>query len=355
MKRRKTRPVRVGGMVIGGKAPVSVQGMAKVSSSDRPRVTRQVASMVRAGAEIVRLAVLNETEAETIGILKKKFSVPLAADIHYNHRLALASLRQGADKIRINPGNISRPGLREIIKEAGSRDIPIRIGINSGSVKIKGSLVESVVASASDTVKFFEDCGFCSLVLSLKTPWVGATVACYEKMAELCDYPFHLGITEAGSGLLAETKSVLGIGLLLAQGIGDTLRVSLTGPPEEEIKLGRAILQALNLRTFQPEIISCPTCGRCQVNLKKVEQIVRRRVEELSRDFPAISKLKIAVMGCSVNGPGEARQADIGIAGGKKRFVLFQKGRILGTYPEAAIVQKLIGSLQTLGNNPRPD
>jgi len=320
--------------------------MAKVPSSDIPALVRQVRRMTAAGAELVRIAVLSAEETRAIPALKKEFPVPVIADIHFNYRLALAALARGADKIRINPGNIAKPGLIQVIKAAAERSVPIRIGLNSGSVKLKGTLVDSMVLAASDMIKFFEDLGFTALVLSLKTPSVAETVACCRRLAGVSDYPFHLGITEAGRGYLAEAKSTLGIGCLLAEGIGDTIRVSLTEPPEKEIRQGRAILQALALRTFEPEIISCPTCGRTQVNLRAIEGDVRRRLAALARKNPSISRLKIAVMGCVVNGPGEAKQADLGIAGGKGKFALFQKGRVIGVYPERTIVSQLIRRIQ---------
>jgi (E)-4-hydroxy-3-methylbut-2-enyl-diphosphate synthase len=338
---KKIRKVEVGNVQIGGGAPISIQGMTKFPTSDIQNLTREFRKMVSAGAEIVRIAILNEEDTETIPILKKKFKTPIVADIHYFEKLALLSIRKGADKIRINPYNISKKGLESIIKEAKDKNIPIRIGINSGSVKIKGSLPLSLVNSAIDTMKFFQDKDFFDIVFSLKTPYVKETLESYRRISEVCDYPLHIGITEAGKGYLAESKSVLGIGTLLLEGIGNTIRVSLTEPSYKEIELSKSILQAAGIRKFEPEIISCPTCGRTQVDIFSILSKVKREIKKIVKKYPQVKELKIAVMGCSVNGPGEAKQADIGIAGGKGKFVLFKKGIIIGSYTEDKIVSKL--------------
>lgn len=346
--RRKTRKVRVGGMFIGGDAPVSVQGMTKVPTADIQRVLKETGRMVKEGAELVRMSVLDEDDAAALKHIRDKITIPLVADIHYSHKLALLAIENGADKIRINPGNISRPGVREIVRAAGERGIPIRIGINSGSVDIKKSLTDSMVASAAENIGVFQSMNFHSIVLSLKTPSVRDTVTCYRKVSELCDYPLHLGITEAGRGALAESKSVLGIGILLYEGIGDTIRVSLTSPSWKEIRVGRVILQSLEMRRFEPEIISCPTCGRTQVDLPDVLKRVENEIKSLYSRYPEIRNMKFAVMGCGVNGPGEARQADIGIAGGGKKFALFKKGVIIGTYSQDIIVEKLMNATEEM-------
>ena len=355
MERRKTKQVRVGGIFIGGNAPVSVQGMAKVSSGDLPSLIRQVGAMVRAGAELVRIAVLRKEEAAAIAVLKTRFSVPLVADIHYDHRCALAAIAAGADKIRINPGNMKRAGLKSVVAACRERNVPLRIGINSGSIPIRGSLAKSMARAALESVRFFEDLDFFSLVLSLKTPHVGNTVAAYRAVADRCAYPLHLGVTEAGSGLAGEVKSVLGIGCLLQEGIGDTLRVSLTDSVVREILVGKEILQAAGLRRFSPEIISCPTCGRIQVDVIGMARKVKKGVERLARAHPAVNGLTIAVMGCSVNGPGEARQADIGIAGGRGKFALFERGDIVGTYPEDTILRILLKRIERLAEGKQAD
>jgi len=339
---RKTKVIKIGNIFIGGENPIVIQGMTKVPTSQINLLKKQIKNMIKEGAEIVRISILDEKDTDSIPILKKEFKIPFVADIHYNWHLAKISIEKGIDKIRINPGNIEKKYLKEIIKVAKEHNIPIRIGLNSGSVKIKGDLVSSLVDSAKDIVNFFEDNGFFSIVISLKTPYVEETINAYRKISEIYDYPLHLGITEAGTGYLALSKSILGIGILLNEGIGDTIRVSLTTTPEEEIKVAKAILQALNLRIFETEIISCPTCGRMKVNLKEVLNKVKEEIKKIEKKNPEIKKLKIAVMGCSVNGPGEAKQADIGIAGGNKKWALFKKGKIIGTYPEEKIVEKLI-------------
>jgi len=348
MLRRKTRRIRVGNIFIGGDAPVSIQGMTKCPTGDTKRLIAEAKRMVEAGAELIRVAVLEEGDIKGLKVLKEKLSIPVIADIHYHKKLALLAIENGADKIRLNPGNIPQKDIREIVKAAKERGIPIRIGINSGSVKIKGTLTESMVSSALDAIKLLEDMGFEQIVISLKTPEIEETDACYRRISELVDYPLHLGITEAGRGPLALSKSILGIGMLLYEGIGDTIRVSLTEPSYKEIEVAKAILQALSIRRFYPEIISCPTCGRVQVNLRDVLDRVEREVNRLNKVYPEVKNLKIAVMGCSVNGPGEARQADIGIAGGRGRFALFKKGIIIGSYPEASIVEKLINEMENM-------
>jgi len=339
---RNSRVIKIGNIFIGGDNPVIIQGMTKVPTHQINLLEKQIKRMIKEGAEIIRFAVLDEEDTNSIPVLKKKFQVPFVADIHYNWKLAITSIEKGIDKIRINPGNIEKKYLKEIIKVAKEYNVPVRIGLNSGSVKLKGDLVSSLIDSAKDTVKFFEDNSFFSIVISLKTPFVKETINAYRKISEIYDYPLHIGITEAGCGYIALSKSILGIGILLNENIGDTIRVSLTTSPEEEIKVAKSILQALNLRIFEPEIISCPTCGRIKVNLKEVLEKVKKEIKKIEKECPEIKKLKIAVMGCSVNGPGEAKQADIGIAGGDKKWALFKKGKVVGTYSEEKIVEKLV-------------
>ncbi len=346
--RKKTRKVKAGNIFIGGDAPVSVQGMTKCCTADIDRLLPEAEKMIRAGAEIIRVAVLDEKDIYGLRFLKENVKVPVVADIHYHRKLAVLAMENGADKIRLNPGNIPQKDIKEIVRLAKEREIPIRIGINSGSVKLKGTLAESMVSSAMDTIKLLEDMDFHNIVISLKTPSVEETINCYRKISELVDYPLHLGITEAGRGYLALSKSILGTGVLLLEGIGDTIRVSLTEPSYKEIEVARAILQSAGLRRFYPEIISCPTCGRAQVNLKDVLGRVEKEIMRLKGRYPDVKNLKIAIMGCSVNGPGEARQADIGIAGGKGKFALFKKGIIIGSYPEKSIVEKLINEIEKM-------
>ncbi|MFN4227409.1 MAG: flavodoxin-dependent (E)-4-hydroxy-3-methylbut-2-enyl-diphosphate synthase [Candidatus Ratteibacteria bacterium] len=342
---RNTKVIKIGNIYIGGDNPIVIQGMTKVPTSNLHLMKNQIKKMIKEGAEMVRFSILNEKDTDSIPILKKEFKIPFIADIHYDWRLAKISIEKGIDKIRINPGNIDKKYLREIIKIAKEYNIPVRIGLNSGSIKLKGDIVNSLLEEAKNTIEFFQDNNFFSIVISLKTPYVKETIESYRKISEIYNYPLHLGITEAGSGYLAISKSILGIGILLNEGIGDTIRVSMTAPPEEEIKIAKSILQALNLRTFEPEIISCPTCGRMKVNLNKILVEVKRELKKIEKKYPEIKKLKIAVMGCSVNGPGEAKQADIGIAGGDKKWVLFKKGKIIGTYPEEKIIEKLLENI----------
>ncbi|MCM8785275.1 MAG: flavodoxin-dependent (E)-4-hydroxy-3-methylbut-2-enyl-diphosphate synthase [Candidatus Omnitrophica bacterium] len=345
---RNTKVIKIGNLYIGGDNPVIIQGMTKVPTSNLHLMRNQIKRMINYGAEIIRFSILNEKDTDSIPILKKEFKIPFIADIHYNWYLAKISIEKGIDKIRINPGNIDKKYIKEIIKIAKEYNVPIRIGLNSGSVKIKEDIVSSLIETAKNIVDFFQDNDFFSIVISLKTPYVKETIECYRKISEIYKYPLHIGITEAGSGYLAISKSILGIGILLNEGIGDTIRVSLTAPPEEEIKVAKSILQALNLRTFEPEIISCPMCGRMKVNLKDILEDVKKEIGKIEKDNPEIRRLKIAVMGCSVNGPGEAKQADIGIAGGDKKWVLFKKGKIIGTYPEEKIIEKLLENLFSL-------
>jgi (E)-4-hydroxy-3-methylbut-2-enyl-diphosphate synthase len=346
--RRETKKIRVGSTFIGGDAPVSVQGMTKNYTSDIDNLLKEIKRMVYEGAELVRLAVFDEEDASAIKRIREKVSIPIIADIHYSYKLALLSIDNGADKIRINPGNTPTSGIKEIIRSAKDHNIPIRIGVNSGSVKMNKTLVESMVDSAMESIDLLQSLNFNSIVIALKTPFVQDTIECYRKISEMCDYPLHIGVTEAGRGPLAESKSILGIGMLLYEGIGDTIRVSLTEPSWKEIRIGKAILQSLGLRRFEPEIISCPTCGRAQVNLSRVLRDMEVEIKRLNRRYPEAKNLKIAVMGCSVNGPGEAKQADIGIAGGDKKFALFKRGVIIGTYNEDVIVEKLIGATEDL-------
>ncbi|MCM8833064.1 MAG: flavodoxin-dependent (E)-4-hydroxy-3-methylbut-2-enyl-diphosphate synthase [Candidatus Omnitrophica bacterium] len=343
---KNTKVIKIGNIYLGGDNPVIIQGMTKIPTSNLHLMKNQIKRMIKEGAEIIRFAVLNEKDTDSIPILKKEFKVPFVADIHYNWRLAKISIEKGIDKIRINPGNIDRKYLKEIIKVAKEYNVPIRIGLNSGSIKIKGNIVNSLIEAAKNTIEFFQDNEFFSIVISLKTPYVKETIESYRIISQIYKYPLHIGITEAGTGYLAISKSILGIGILLSEGIGDTIRVSLTAPPQEEIKVAKSILQALNLRIFEPEIISCPTCGRLKVDLNKVLEQIKRELKKIEKEYPKIKKLKIAVMGCSVNGPGEAKQADIGIAGGDKKWALFKKGKIIGTYPEDRIIEELMKNIK---------
>lgn len=348
----KKHCVKVGTVYIGGTYPISVQTMTKMATSDVKNVIRQIKNIEKIGGEIVRISVLNKNEAQSISQIKKEVRIPIVADIHYDFKLAIYAIESGADKIRINPSNTGKNGLKMVLKEARARNIPVRLGLNSGSIKITGKgLVEDIVNSAMDSIKFCEDNDFFDIVISLKTPYVRTTIDAYRTISKMCNYPLHLGITESGSGDMGLAKSILGIGILLSEGIGDTIRVSLTDTPEREVKAGQAILQALGLRRFEPEIISCPVCGRCQVPLEKIVRDFKPRIVRMMKKCPSIKNLTIAIMGCSVNGPGEAKQADIGIAGGRDRFALFTKGHITGTYPSKDIEKIFFEKLKEIAND----
>ena len=352
IQRRKTRQISIGSVKIGGKAPISVQSMTKTDTRDVRRTVSQIKRLERAGCEIVRLAVVDEEAAQAIAKIKKSISIPLIADIHFHARLALKALESGADGLRINPGNIGgRDRLRTIIKEAKGRDVSIRIGVNAGSLerdllkRYGGPTAEAMVASALRTIAWMETLGFDRIKVSLKASDVPRTLEAYRLFSQKSDYPLHLGITEAGRGLGAIVKSSIGIGLLLNEGIGDTLRVSMTGDPVEEVLVGLEILKALKIRRQGVEIISCPTCGRCEVDLTCVVDRVEKSVRTIG------VPLTVAIMGCVVNGPGEAREADVGVAGGKRMGVLFRKGEILRKIGEKDFVPALLKEIRTLAED----
>ena len=355
--RRRTRVINVGGVKIGGKNPVSIQSMTKVKTSNIAKTVKQIRELERMGCELIRVSVKDTNDAKAIRQIKKRINIPLIADIHFNFRLAIESIKNGADKIRINPGNISKTeDLKEIIKLAKKHKIPIRIGINSGSlpreVRNTGNEVQRIVRFARKYLNFFERQNFRDIIISLKSSSVSQTVDAYRAMAKLCDYPFHLGVTAAGSYDSGIVKSSIGIGALLLDGIGDTIRVSLTGDSVEEVTSAKRILKALGLRNFGPDIISCPTCGRCQVGLIKVAKDLEKKlsskaVSNLGKRKNSKPPITIAVMGCEVNGPGEAGDADIGIAFGKKKGMLFKKGKILKRVKTKNAVQELLKILKS--------
>jgi (E)-4-hydroxy-3-methylbut-2-enyl-diphosphate synthase len=328
--RRRTRQIYVGYVKIGGDAPISVQSMTKTDTRDVRETVRQIKHLEEAGCEIVRVAVVDEEASCAISQIKKKIRIPIIADIHFNYRLAMKSMEAGADGLRINPGNIGgKDRLKAVILEAKNRSIPIRIGVNAGSLekdllkRFGGATPEAMVSSALRTIEWVGDLGFDQIKVSLKASDVLRTMAAYRLFSERSDYPVHLGITEAGRGSGAIVKSALGIGLLLQEGIGDTLRVSLTGDPVEEVRVGYEILRGLKIRQRGVEIISCPTCGRCQINLTPLVERIEKATQKI------LVPLTVAIMGCVVNGPGEAKEADLGIAGGKGVGVLFRKGKIV--------------------------
>lgn len=334
--KRKTRKVKVGNLYIGGTSPITVQSMTKTDTRDVHATVKQIRSLEKVGCEIIRVAVLNREAASCLSEIKKRIKIPLVADIHFDYRLALESIKQGVDKVRINPGNIGDSGhIRQVIKAAKDREIPIRIGINSGSTPSR-----SMVESALSEISFFEKEKFYNIVVSLKGSDVPMTVEAYEILSEKCDYPLHLGVTAAGPFYPGMVKSSIGIGALLLRGIGDTIRVSLTASPKEEVLLGYKILESVGLRKTGPEIISCPTCGRCEVDLIKLTKKVENAVKGIKKS------IKIAVMGCAVNGPGEAREADIGIAAGKACGILFKKGKIVKKIQEKDLFSALIKEVE---------
>ena len=344
-----TRQIKVGGVPVGGGAPVSIQSMTNTPTRDVEATLAQIRALAAAGCDIVRLAVPDMESARAIGAIKERISIPLVADIHFDYKLALEAAAAGADKIRINPGNIGAPDRVEAVARAcGERGIPIRVGVNGGSLekellaKYGGPTPEAMVESALGHIRLLERYGFEDICVSLKASNVPATVGAYRLMAQRYDWPLHLGVTEAGTREMGELKAAAGIGGLLAMGIGDTLRVSLTADPVEEVYAARKILKAVGLRREGPELIACPTCGRTQIDLIPMA----RRVEELLK---AVDKpITVAVMGCVVNGPGEACHADVGLAGGSGEGVLFRRGEIVAKVPEDELVpglMKLIGEL----------
>jgi (E)-4-hydroxy-3-methylbut-2-enyl-diphosphate synthase len=346
MERRKTRQICLGSVKIGGGAPISVQSMTKTDTRDVRKTIRQIRLLEEAGCEIIRAAIVDEEAALAISRIKRQIGIPLIADIHFHPRLALMAMESGADGLRINPGNIGgRDRLKPIVKEARNRSLPIRIGVNSGSLekdllkKFGGATPEAMVSSALRTIDWMEALDFQLIKISLKASDVLRTVEAYRLFSKKSDYPLHLGITEAGKGSGAIVKSAIGIGLLLSEGIGDTLRVSLTADPVEEVRTGYAILRALDIRKRGVDIISCPTCGRCEIDLTHLVERVERNVQKMA--IP----LTIAIMGCVVNGPGEAKEADIGIAGGKGAGVLFKKGKVVRKLKEKDFVRVLLSEI----------
>jgi (E)-4-hydroxy-3-methylbut-2-enyl-diphosphate synthase len=347
--RRRTRQISVGSVQIGGGAPIPVQSMTKTDTRDIRKTVHQIQRLEAAGCEIVRVAVVDEEAAHAIAEIKRGIHIPLIADIHFHHKLALKAMESGADGLRINPGNIGGwDRLKTIVTEAKARSIPIRIGVNSGSLekdllkRFGEATAEAMVLSGLRTIELLEGFGYHLIKVSLKASDVPRSVEAYRLFSEKSDYPLHLGITEAGMGYGAIVKSAIGIGLLLKEGIGDTLRVSLTGDPVEEVRVGYGILRALKIRERGVEIISCPTCGRCEINLTPLVKKVEREVQGIS------TPMTVAIMGCVVNGPGEAKEADLGIAGGRGVGVLFKKGKVVRKVKEAEFASVLLKEIQNM-------
>ena len=342
MHRRHTKTVRIGNCVIGGGNPVLIQSMTNTRTEDVAATVGQIHRLEAAGCEIIRCTVPNQEAARAIREIKKQIRIPLVADIHFDYKMALAAMENGADKIRINPGNIgNRDNVKAVVDMAREREIPIRVGVNSGSLekelldKYQGVTAEGIVESALDKVRMIEEMGYDNLVISIKSSDVLMCIRAHELLAQQTQYPLHVGITEAGGSVSGNIKSALGLGVILYQGIGDTIRVSLTGAPEEEVRSAKLILRTLGLRRGGIEVVSCPTCGRTKIDLIGLAA----QVEEMVADIPL--DLKVAVMGCAVNGPGEAREADIGIAGGDGEGLLIKKGEIIRKVPEHMLLQTL--------------
>jgi (E)-4-hydroxy-3-methylbut-2-enyl-diphosphate synthase len=355
IKRHKTRKVKVGNIYIGGNAPVLVQSMTKTDTRDVKATVAQIKKLEKEGCEIIRCAVVDMEAAKKLGEIKKKIGLPLVADIHFDWRLALEAINQGVDKIRINPGNIEKEEyLRRIIQAAKKAGIAVRIGVNAGSLRSLHDSPHTVsrraqlmVSAALRHITLFEKMDFYNLVVSLKASDVPTAIEAYQLMAEKSNYPLHLGITEAGTNFAGTIKSAVGLGSLLAEGIGDTIRVSLTDSPVEEIKVGYEILKALGLRRQGIEIISCPTCGRSEIDIIKIAREVEKRISSMPAE-ESHQPLKVAIMGCVVNGPGEAKEADIGIAGGKKSGLLFKHGKIIRKIPEKELVKVLTEEIKNM-------
>jgi len=335
---------------VGGGAPVAVQSMTKTDTRDAGRTLAQIKELAAYGGELVRVAVPDAEAAAALRQIKAESPIPVIADIHFDHRLALEALAAGVDGLRLNPGNIGgRDKVRLVVRAAKDRGVPIRIGVNAGSLerrllkKYGGVTAEAMVESALDHVRLLEDLDFTAIKLSVKAADVPLMIDAYRRLARLVDYPFHVGVTEAGTLRGGLVKNAVGIGILLAEGIGDTIRVSLSADPRHEVWAAWEILKALGLRRRGVEFISCPTCGRCEIDLIKIATAVEERLQGVTEP------LKVAVMGCVVNGPGEAREADIGIAGGKGVGLLFRKGEPLRTVPEAAMVEELIEEIKRMG------
>ena len=343
--------MRVGKVLIGGDAPISVQSMTKTYTQNVSATIKQIKKLENVGCDIIRVAVPDREAALALSKIKRGIEIPLVADIHFDYRLALKAIDSSVDKLRINPGNIGAEWkVKEIVKAAKDKEIPIRVGVNAGSLPrdllakyIKAS-PSALVEAALRQVRILEDLNFDDIVISLKSFDVPTTVEAYQLISKKTKYPLHLGITEAGLPQAGSVRSALGIGILLASGIGDTIRVSLTGDPIEEVRVGYEILKSLNLREHGPTIISCPTCGRCEIDIISMTKKVERKVRNIC------TPLKIAVMGCVVNGPGEAKDADVGIAGGKGYGLLFRKGKVVGKVKEKGLIKALLDMVQDLIN-----
>lgn len=340
IKRRKTKQIHVGSVAIGGDAPIAVQSMTNTDTRDIDKTVEQIKRLEDVGCEIIRVAILDMDAAKAIRSIRDRIQIPLIADIHFDHRLAIASMEHGAQGIRINPGNIGgEKKLARVVDTAKQHTVPIRVGVNSGSVekdilkKHGHPTPDALVESGLRNVALLEKLDFQDIKVSIKSSDALATIEAYRKLSEQCDYPLHLGVTEAGGLIAGTVKSSVALGILLYEGIGDTLRISLTRDPVEEIKVAYELLRSLHIRQRGPELISCPTCGRCQINLFGLAEKIEQHVQTLT------APIKVAVMGCVVNGPGEAKEADIGLAGGHGVGIIFKKGKLFKKVPENKILQ----------------
>ncbi|UCG14284.1 MAG: flavodoxin-dependent (E)-4-hydroxy-3-methylbut-2-enyl-diphosphate synthase [Deltaproteobacteria bacterium] len=349
LSRRETKQVLVGNVPVGGNAPVVVQSMCNTDTRDVPATLAQIERLARVGCEIIRLAVLDEDAVQALGVIKEETAIPLIADIHFDHRLALGALRAGVDGLRINPGNIGNErAVARVVHASAEREVPIRIGVNAGSLdkdllrRYGEATPQAMVESALRQIRLLESLNFYEIKISLKSSDVTTMVEAYRLLADKVSYPFHLGVTEAGTLIGGTVKSTLGIGRLLAQGIGDTIRVSLTSDPADEVRVAYEILRALKIRQRGVELISCPTCGRCEIDIIGLTQEVEKRLLHVK------SALKVAIMGCVVNGPGEAREADVGVAGGRGQGILFKKGEVVAKIPESQLMSRLLDEIHSI-------
>lgn len=346
---KKTKEIKVGNVKIGGGNPVSVQSMTNIKTSRVDQVVDQIKDLEKEGCQIIRCAISDDDDLMAIKEIKQRISLPIIADIQYDYRLAVESVRNGVDGLRINPGNIGgKDKVREIVNICKDKGVSIRVGVNGGSLKqdyidkYRGVNENSMVYSALEQVDILESLGFNDIKISLKASSVNLTVKSYEKISKMVDYPLHLGITESGPSFQGTIKSSVGLGILLNQGIGDTIRVSITGDPVEEVRIARQILRSLDLLNEGIEIISCPTCGRTDIDLINLVKEAEKRLGKIDKN------LKVAIMGCGVNGPGEAKEADIGIAGGKGEGVLFKKGKVIKKLKEEEILEALISEIEKI-------
>lgn len=347
--RKKTRVIRVGNKLIGGANPITIQSMTNTITKDTEATINQIKILENAGCDIIRMAISDNEDARAIKIIKENINIPIIADIQYDYRLALESIKFGVDGLRINPGNIgSLDKVKKIVDACKAKGISIRIGVNSGSIKkdylekYSGVNEDSMVESALEQIKLLEELDFRDIKISLKASNVQLSIKSYKKMSEIRNYPLHLGITEAGPGMKGTIKSSVGIGALLAMGIGDTIRVSLTDDPVEEIRVGKEILKSLGLLKGGLELISCPTCGRTKIDLINIVKEAEKKLEDINKN------IKVAIMGCPVNGPGEAKEADIGIAGGNGEGLIFSKGKIIKKVKEEDLLNELVKEIEKI-------